>query len=100
MYNGLVNGGLGEWTAWSSCSVSCGGGSRSKNRPCDNPTPAHGGKVCSGSADNELEECNSNECPGNIPLFERLCQSMHKILISKKFQCLFDIWTFLNNCSK
>ena len=69
--NDLVNGGWGEWTAWSSCTATCGGGSRSKNRPCNTPTPAHGGKVCSGSAHEELEECNSDECSGNILLFKR-----------------------------
>ena len=94
-----INGGWGEWTAWSSCSVSCGGGSRSDNRPCDNPTPAHGGVGCSGSA-SKLKTCNSNECPGNIPVFKTLSQCMLKILISEFFQCLFDLWTFLNNCSK
>ena len=80
LYNNLVNGGWGEWTTWSSCSVSCGAGSRSKNRLCNNPTPAYGGNVCPGSADKVLEECNSNKCPGNISLFKRLYQRMPKIL--------------------
>ena len=85
LYNDLVNGGWGDWTDWSSCSVSCGGGSRSKNRPCDNPAPAHGGKVCSGSANEEWEECNSDECPGNISLFETLCQRMLKFFHIQNF---------------
>ena len=61
--------------------MSCGGGSRSKTKLCDNPTPAYGGNVCSGSADKELEECNSNKCPGNISLFKRLCHACIKICV-------------------
>ena len=49
----------GGWSSWSPCSVSCGGGVRARN--CSNPTPAHGGKPCSGDA---TETCNTQLCPG------------------------------------
>lgn len=49
-----VNGG---WTAWSACSASCNGGTRT--RSCNNPAPAFGGAPCSGA---DSEACNTQAC--------------------------------------
>ncbi|KAL9955598.1 hypothetical protein ACROYT_G036941 [Oculina patagonica] len=59
-----VDGGYGDWTSWSECSVSCGGGQKARRRPCNNPSPQHGGKDCSelGPPQQNLE-CNTNSCP-------------------------------------
>ena len=45
--------------------MSCGGGTHSRSRSCDNPKPAHGGKDCSklGPA-SESKACNNQPCPG------------------------------------
>ena len=52
----------GEYGDWSTCSVTCGGGSRTRIRP--EATPAsNGGTTCTGSA-TETENCNANACPG------------------------------------
>ncbi|CAG2214239.1 Hemicentin-1,Coadhesin,Thrombospondin-2,Thrombospondin-1,Mucin-like protein [Mytilus edulis] len=59
-----VNGGWSDWTATSSCTATCGGGSISYSRTCNNPTPAHGGSDCSGST-TTLEKCNTHACPIN-----------------------------------
>ena len=52
----------GQWGSWSSYS-SCEGNSYiSRNRNCDRPSPAHGGRYCSGH-NREIRDCN--ECAYN-----------------------------------
>ena len=60
-----VQGNWGSWSDWSSCSQSCGSGSRSRSRECNNPAPAHEGEECQGSS-TKTEVCRSNPCPGLI----------------------------------
>lgn len=43
-----VNGNWSQWEAWSSCSATCGSGSKTRTRTCTDPKPAHGGKKCVG----------------------------------------------------
>ncbi|ESN93354.1 hypothetical protein HELRODRAFT_89118, partial [Helobdella robusta] len=57
-----VNGNWGSWTEWSSCTLSCGGGMRKRERRCDNPPPSNDGKFCPGS-DQQIDYCNKEECP-------------------------------------
>ncbi|XP_066915971.1 coadhesin-like [Clytia hemisphaerica] len=59
-----VNGLWSQWEAWSSCSVTCGQGNQTRQRFCDNPTPAHGGNNCNGNSD-EIQSCNEDPCPVN-----------------------------------
>ncbi len=47
----------GVWSAWSACSMICGGGVQS--RSCTNPAPANGGSTCSG---NTQQSCNTESC--------------------------------------
>ncbi|XP_052284771.1 SCO-spondin-like isoform X2 [Dreissena polymorpha] len=51
------------WNAWTSCNVTCGGGSRNRTRECRYPIPQHGA-YCVGN-DSETETCNTNLCPVN-----------------------------------
>ncbi|XP_027058955.1 A disintegrin and metalloproteinase with thrombospondin motifs adt-1-like isoform X3 [Pocillopora damicornis] len=57
-----VNGGWSSWSGWTSCSNSCGKGSRERTRSCTNPRPQHGGNSCSGSA-KLVRSCNQQPCP-------------------------------------
>ena len=60
----LVDGGWSSWTN-GSCSKTCGGGTQTLTRKCDNPKPACFGKNCSGPSDRQ-DVCNTDCCPGKI----------------------------------
>ncbi|KAK7491979.1 hypothetical protein BaRGS_00016825 [Batillaria attramentaria] len=55
-----VDGVIGEWQEWSPCSLTCGGGLRSRDRPCIGPF--YGGAPCAEHL-NETEACNEHPCP-------------------------------------
>lgn len=52
-----------EWTTWSSCSVTCGGGMKSSTRKIISE-PLFDGKLCPDSLDKE-EECVKDPCIGD-----------------------------------
>ena len=58
-----IDGNYTEWSKWSDCSVTCGGGKQTRSRTCTNPHPKHGGKNCDelGPA-SETQECNPDPC--------------------------------------
>ncbi|XP_065835038.1 disintegrin and metalloproteinase domain-containing protein 11-like [Oscarella lobularis] len=51
----------GTWAPWSACPVTCGGGVTYRLRTCSNPTPADGGKDCSGDGVDEIL-CGTLDC--------------------------------------
>ncbi|XP_063003641.1 SCO-spondin-like [Elgaria multicarinata webbii] len=57
----------GEWSAWSACSASCGGGSALRQRPC-RESPA--GAPCAADAMEGIEPCNPQPCPAACLLSE------------------------------
>eukprot|EP00795_Rhopilema_esculentum_P012584 gene12584-3284_t len=59
---GSVDGGWGDWSQWSTCTKPCGGSVVNRTRACNNPTPAYGGKNCSGSGLQHKLECLA-ACP-------------------------------------
>lgn len=59
-----TNGNWTDWSAWKSCSKSCGIGITSRFRTCSNPAPRNGGKICEGM-NLDLKYCNLNPCPIN-----------------------------------
>ena len=56
-----INGVWGTWTSYSSCSVTCGQGTKKRTRRCNNPAPAHGGTNCPGR-NYQNSNCNLGSC--------------------------------------
>jgi len=56
-----VDGGWTDYSAWSACSKTCGGGVQTRTRTCTKPVPRYGGKDCVGDA-KEDRACNSEKC--------------------------------------
>ncbi|XP_022795168.1 coadhesin-like [Stylophora pistillata] len=56
-----VDGGFTEWSSWTECSKTCGGGEKVRERECTNPEPKGNGQPCVGDSE-EAEVCNSQEC--------------------------------------
>jgi len=57
-----VNGGISEWSSWTTCDVTCGGGDQTKSRQCNNPTPVNGGADCVEQT-STMQRCNIQACP-------------------------------------
>jgi hypothetical protein len=51
---------VGNWSGWSQCSASCGGGSQTRTRPITQQ-PANGGASCPTLT--ETQSCNTQACP-------------------------------------
>ncbi len=64
-----------DWSQWSSCSLSCGGGNQTQIRTCTKPEPANGGQNCSlTNIDTAVQTCNNQPCPiGEIFLTDFHC---------------------------
>ena len=56
-----VDGKWSSWGAYGSCSETCGPGTKSRSRSCNNPAPAHGGAACAGSG-TESVNCVITSC--------------------------------------
>ena len=63
-----VNGGFGNWSKYSVCSVSCDGGVQYRERKCNSPPPKYGGKNCDGPT-REKRSCGESKCPSNVKTF-------------------------------
>ncbi|CAG5895700.1 unnamed protein product [Menidia menidia] len=56
------DGGWSQWSNWTECTKSCGGGVRSRKRSCDSPSPEGEGNYCEGLG-TEVRGCNMEHCP-------------------------------------
>lgn len=60
-----INGDWSGWSAWSTCTETCGGGTQTRTRTCTSPAPFCGGADCAG-VPSETRDCNTNLCPWTI----------------------------------
>ncbi|XP_048748271.1 coadhesin-like [Ostrea edulis] len=93
----IIDGAWGAWGLWGTCSVTCGGGQRSRTRICDNPTPANGGKNCPGSS-GDYGDCNTDACPTVAPgQYNQLCPFGYFTCQAGGMTCIQD--SFKCDCS-
>lgn len=57
-----IDGKFSEWSSFSACDRSCGGGKQFRTRRCNNPPAVFEGKPCEGPSRQE-QPCNTHECP-------------------------------------
>ncbi|KAK7887192.1 hypothetical protein WMY93_026813 [Mugilogobius chulae] len=77
-----------EWSSWSACSRSCESGVSHRERLCNNPRPAFGGKFCEGSS-RSYKLCNTEDCPPNsINYRAQQCAEFN----SKQFRGWYYTW--------
>ena len=62
-----VDGDWFEWSPFSDCSATCGGGIMTRNRTCDNPE--FGGNDCVGES-TDTQNCGEDPCPSTYPTSE------------------------------
>jgi len=63
LFVALVNGYWSDWNLWSTCTVTCDGGTRHRERTCIEPE--YGGDYCLGES-SETEACGTTFCPGIV----------------------------------
>ncbi|XP_019629856.1 PREDICTED: SCO-spondin-like [Branchiostoma belcheri] len=56
------------WSEWSGCSASCGEGTQTRTRACENVAPCQGCDTCPGVSTEE-QSCNVQTCPGGLVCF-------------------------------
>ena len=63
-----VDGVVGPWSAWSTCTVSCDGGTQTRDRNCTyTPPTAPHGTLCSDPLSDD-QDCNTDACAGKSDL--------------------------------
>ena len=65
--NFIVDGNFSQWSNWTSCSVSCSQGARTRERTCTNPSPVNGTN-CTGNYTDWIV-CKEGPCPGITKFF-------------------------------
>ena len=65
---------MSDWSPFTTCSASCGGGVKTRNRTCN--SSRFGGKDCSAPGQlSEKQPCNVHDCNGEI--FEMVRSTIH-----------------------
>ncbi|XP_062511536.1 neurotrypsin-like isoform X2 [Corticium candelabrum] len=61
----VINGGWSQWSRWSTCTETCGGGFKSRTRLCNSPIPQNGGARCVGKSEKK-KKCGRRPCRQRI----------------------------------
>ena len=78
----VVDGQFGDYGDWSKCSQSC---TQFRERSCDNPEPAFGGKDCTGETISS-RFCVEDDCQsGKKYLIENCDKNVHSFFNQKSF---------------
>ena len=76
----------GQWSNWSEyteCTTTCGGGEQNRNRSCTNPVPQYDGRNCTGQ-EVDIRNCSEHPCPGEFFSFFILLPIFTCIFMTKK----------------
>ncbi|NWZ92049.1 ATS7 metalloproteinase, partial [Nesospiza acunhae] len=93
-----IDGGWSSWSAWASCSRSCGAGVQSAERHCSHPTPKYGGRYCLGER-KRFRICNVRRCPPDRPSFRQLqCSQFNPMLYKGKLYKWTPVPNNMNPC--
>ncbi|NXL25514.1 ATS7 metalloproteinase, partial [Setophaga kirtlandii] len=93
-----IDGGWSSWSAWASCSRSCGAGVQSAERHCSQPTPKYGGRYCLGER-KRFRICNVRRCPADGPSFRQLqCSQFNPMLYKGKLYKWTPVPNNMNPC--
>ena len=57
----VIDGKWSEWSDFTQCSKTCGGGTTTRLRHCNNPSPKNGGKLCHGDSIQQ-KKCTIRAC--------------------------------------
>uniref|UniRef100_W5KZF1 ADAM metallopeptidase with thrombospondin type 1 motif 16 n=1 Tax=Astyanax mexicanus TaxID=7994 RepID=W5KZF1_ASTMX len=83
-----VHGQWSSWSSWSDCSRTCESGVTYRERHCNNPKPAYGGRFCEGPS-RTYKLCNTEDCPQNAVNFrDAQCAEFN----SKPFRGWYYSW--------
>ncbi|CAH3186170.1 unnamed protein product [Porites evermanni] len=88
-----VDGKYSDWSEFTDCTKTCGGGQKSRRRSCTNPSPQNGGKDCTSlGPDTEYADCNVDvSCPVSSEIWIAVgisCGAFLIILILLVLLCL------------
>ncbi|CAC5377940.1 unnamed protein product [Mytilus coruscus] len=84
----IINGNWGSWSAYGSCSLTCGNGQYTRTRQCDNPAASGGGTDCAGD-DAETNNCWTSTCyPSQLGNLDKNCGADNYGCVSGVVNCV------------
>ncbi|WAR31207.1 HMCN1-like protein, partial [Mya arenaria] len=86
-YEHKSNGAWSSWERWNVCSITCGGGTKSRQRHCNNPPPSPSGQYCDGSSEQTMI-CNNSPCPVKSKMSSMRQNYFKKCILAKRYKTL------------